>query len=352
MVVPLRWRQKLLASVALIAFACGFAQGIDQQKTLTQRPPQTLTPHFPDFNSHINITSVCYINEYDIKVGKRSENWSGPLDMSEENLKRVREYNEWLDYVAEHTRHRKFTKASFPDYDFDLELSIFESLDFADAPYHAQLINYNDGSFCGGAAIGPRLILTAAHCLKNLHHQDMKLFVIKMGSVEKELGEALRISGFILHEKWLNYATQDEQMSHDIALIFTKDSINNRNIISLASRAERVGDEGRILGYEESNKLEHTLRYPDILREASVKILPGRLKGVPTVFFTSDLTGKGDRGGPFVWKEGDKYVLGGIQSAIVPLADGTTLRDDTVHHQIIRVRDFKDWIDFHIKKSL
>ncbi|KAE9550369.1 hypothetical protein FO519_006429 [Halicephalobus sp. NKZ332] len=201
--------------------------------------------------------------------------------------------------------------------------------------------------FCGGAAIAPHFMITAAHCVEKLIAPDNISFHVGIGSLIKEDGILLHISKIIIHKNYLNNTdVKGGRMLHDIALIYVKDKISDENIIGLANRAERVGESGKLTGFDEYKDLRDYSRFPVKLQEAYFTILPIRAEGAPTMFFTSGRGGQGDGGAPFVWEESGKPVLGGIYTGMAGL------EDNTVRPQFIRIIDFKHWITYQMKKTL
>ena len=81
------------------------------------------------------------------------------------------------------------------------------------------------------------------------------------------------------------------------------------------------------------------------MEETKLTVLEDRFDDTPTMFATSGQLQVGDIGGPFVWEEDGKPVLGGIYTRDI------TLRDNTVRPAFICVFDFKDWIEDQIDKG-
>lgn len=71
---------------------------------------------------------------------------------------------------------------------------------------------------------------------------DRDLFIIRIGSIEKENGIMLSINKVIVHEKYLDATTEGDKLSHDIALIYVDQTISYANILDLSSRAEKIGE--------------------------------------------------------------------------------------------------------------
>ncbi|KAE9551732.1 hypothetical protein FO519_005065 [Halicephalobus sp. NKZ332] len=134
--------------------------------------------------------------------------------------------------------------------------------------------------------------------------------------------------------------------SHDIALIFVREKIPDENIIGLASRAERVGESGKLTGFDEYKDLRDYFQFPVEVQEANLTVLEDRLDDMPTVFTTSDRAGEANGGAPFVWEESGKPVLGGIYTGIARLEGGSE------RSMFIRIIDFKRWITYQMKKTL
>ncbi|KAE9548106.1 hypothetical protein FO519_008680 [Halicephalobus sp. NKZ332] len=172
-------------------------------------------------------------------------------------------------------------------------------------------------------------------------------FHIKIHSWTKEYGILRPISKIIIHENYLNDSgVKGDVFSHDIALIFVKEKIPKKNIIGLANRAERVGESGKLTGFDEYKDLRDYSRFPVVLQEANLTVLEDRLDDMPTVFTTSVRAGEANGGGPFVWEENGNPVLGGIYTGIARLEGGIK------RSMFIRIIDLKHWITYQMKKIL
>jgi secreted trypsin-like serine protease len=59
-------------------------------------------------------------------------------------------------------------------------------------------------------------------------------------------------------------------------------------------------------------------------------------------FFTKNVGGEGDSGGPYIWNENGKQVLGGLYV-------GETVMDSgSVRAEFLQVKNYKDWINGRI----
>lgn len=179
-------------------------------------------------------------------------------------------------------------------------------------------------SWCGGALVAKRWILTAAHCL-----DGTQSVTIYLGSIHAKDKAAQAIivnkSNFRIHSGW-----NTKTLANDIGLIkLTEDArlSSNIKIINLPSESEAsknfVGYTGIASGWgrssDNSNSVTEVLRYTElrIITEAECKWSFHsyiRKSNICTSGSDKKSTCNGDSGGPLVYGEGDNRVIIGVTS--------------------------------------
>lgn len=94
-----------------------------------------------------------------------------------------------------------------------------ENVSITSFPWQVSLVGV-EGHFCGGSIIGRKVILTAAHCIRNEGNPDYEQFIkVRIGTSQRQRGGFLRsIKKIIVHE-FFNMPTL---YNNDIALVILK----------------------------------------------------------------------------------------------------------------------------------
>ncbi|XP_064538007.1 trypsin alpha-like [Drosophila montana] len=181
------------------------------------------------------------------------------------------------------------------------------SIDIREAPWQVS-IQKNGVHFCGGSIMSSKVIVTAAHCLKN---KESRILSVRAGSrYWKNGGQVVEVAEIKIHN-----AYHAKKHLHDIALMRLAKPIrlgSNAQKISFASSVPSDGAKAFVSGW---GFLEaKTTKRPSILQEVNLRIMNYRKcqktnygkngylisrQMICAVLHTNDAC-QGDSGGPLV----------------------------------------------------
>ncbi|XP_032973550.1 ovochymase-1 [Rhinolophus ferrumequinum] len=189
-----------------------------------------------------------------------------------------------------------------------------------------KLVGYH---LCGGSLIQDDLVVTAAHCLINLHEKRIKSLTVTAGEYnlfQKDKQEQnIPVSKIIIHPEYsrLGY------MSSDIALLYLKHKVKfgtDIQPICLPQRDDKFED-GSVCMASGWGKISETSEYSNVLQEVELPVMDGRacntvlwgmnlLPPGRTMLCASFPDGcQGDAGGPLVCRRNNGiWILAGITS--------------------------------------
>ncbi|XP_030241732.1 trypsin 5G1-like [Drosophila navojoa] len=182
------------------------------------------------------------------------------------------------------------------------------SCDVKEVPYQVSLRyvprerrRWGSGHFCGGVVISNRAIITAAHCLREVHTEVVAVVGSTLLDDKSATTKVLKIRSWRIHQRYI-------RPHNDIALIFTAENIKFISgaieILPLNTGVLAEGTSCLISGWGRYN--HHIPHNTNDLRALWIQIVSdevcSRLYGIPKVICAGDAstTGPsfGDSGGP------------------------------------------------------
>lgn len=152
---------------------------------------------------------------------------------------------------------------------------------------------------CSGTVVGPRAILTAAHCLD----EGVQIVRVWLGPPNPEINAASWVfyPGYVFNRPDL----------YDVGVLFMNEDLPRTPVAVLTSRDARSGETAIVAGWgRDQNAAGATLRAGSTTLSAVGPSLLETLYRPPSSSICS-----GDSGGPILLQEGGSWTIGGITSA-------------------------------------
>ena len=185
-------------------------------------------------------------------------------------------------------------------------------------------------SVCSGVVVGPRAVLTAAHCV---HAPGNTRVHFRDAQGQPVLMEVARV---VRHPGYRSDAVTARAKSIDLAIVVTRDNLPARfSPAILGTASDEIGTSFTIAGYGLAR--EGDAASSGVLREGAVAL------SAPVSGLLLWLTGPagactGDSGGPV-------FGTGGEVVAIIAFAQGVGATRCGALTQAVRVAPFRDWVE-------